>query len=83
MNSADVVGLISIFVGLVGLSFCCFVVVSNKLLKQYYVHWEDWDGNQSYSVVKAYSEDGAARKAYKSNSNACWIGKIVRDTRTR
>ena len=26
-------------------------------------------------------KNGAARRMYKLNSNVCWVGKIVRDTR--
>lgn len=79
MNASAVIGFGFIFVGLLGIFFVLRVVAIDKFYNRYYVHWEDKDGNQFYSIMQAYSKNGAARKTYKSNPAVCEIGKIVRE----
>lgn len=78
MNVADVISFSLIFVGFAGLLFVVFLKIHDKLLKQYFVHWEDKDGNQSYSMITACSKKGAALKLYDSSLTEIWIGKVVR-----
>lgn len=78
MNIANVIAFSFTFVGFVGLLFAAFVKIHDKLLKQYFVHWEDKDGNQSYSMIKACSKKGAALKLYDSSLIEVWIVKVVR-----
>lgn len=81
MNVVDIIAFVCIGVGVAALLFVIFIKIQDKFLKQYFVHWEDRDGSQFYSMVIAYGVCRAARKCYKSNPVVYRINKVVRDTR--
>lgn len=81
MNGADITAFGFILMGLTALLFVAFLKIRDKFSRRYYVHWEDKDGFQFYSIIEACSKNGAARKLIKTNLAAAKTNKIVRDAR--
>lgn len=78
MNVADVIGFSFILVGLIGVSFVVYVVVGNKLRKNYFVHYENLAGVHGYVEVEACSRVGAVKKAALLEPEIYRITKVVR-----
>lgn len=78
MNGADITAFGLIFMGFTALLFVAFVKIRDKLSRQYFVHWEDKDGNHSYSIIKACSKKGAGLKVCDASLVEIWITKVVR-----
>ena len=78
MNGASILAFSLIFAGSMGLLFVVFVVASNKLRKNYFVHYENLNGVHGYVEVKACSKKRAALKVYDASLVEVWITKVVR-----
>jgi len=78
MNAVDVVAFGFILTGVIGLLFVVYVVIYNKLLAQYHIHYEDMEGNHSYAVVNACSKYGAVKKAANTKYEMYRITGVVR-----
>lgn len=79
MNVADGIAFSFILVGTVGLLFVAFLRIHGKLLKHFYVHYENLDGNHSYVEVIACSRVGAVKKAALLHPEIYRITRVWRD----
>lgn len=59
------VGYVISCIGLALLVFVVFVRILDKCYRRYIVHWEDVEGNRSYSIVMACGKKNACRKTLK------------------
>lgn len=62
MNPGSVVAFGFVLVGLIGLLFVGFVLIRDKLLKYYIVHYENLNGDHGYCIVKACGKNDAVKK---------------------
>ena len=72
------VGNVIICIGLALLVFVIFVRIWDKCYRRYIVHWEDVEGNRSYSIVMACGKIRAGRKTLKLFPMIHMITKVVR-----